>query len=193
MAGTSDGTYIATTNTTTNPTTGATEYLAANGMNEQYTYDSFGNMQQSGNFTFEQTFTAVNQLSGWSYDASGNMLSDGVNTGYVYDANGMVASLNGTSYIYGASGDRVGKTGTGATTTVYLGGVPIARYSGGAWTDLIYGANGILAEVAGTQSASPSFYRMADHLGSSAGTLSATGTVLSIEGLRPFRSGVRRQ
>ena len=185
VVGSSAGSYVATTDTTTGPT-GATEYLAANGLNEHYYYDSFGNLQQTGNITFEQSYTSANQLSGWSYDASGNMLSDGVNNGYVYDANSMVASLNGTSYIYDAAGDRVAKTGSGATTTVYFGGKPIARYAGSAWTDLIYGVGGILAEVPGSQAALPSFYRMADHLGSSAGTLSSTGAVLSIEDYAPF-------
>ena len=136
VIGSTAGNYVPTVNTTTSPT-GATEYLAANGMNEIYAYDAFGNIRQSGNFSFEQVYTAANQLSGWSYDASGNLLSDGISGTYTYDANSMVTTGNGVTYVYDAMGNRVGKTGANAADTIYFGGRPIARLATGAWTDLI--------------------------------------------------------
>jgi RHS repeat-associated protein len=83
---------------------------------------------------------------------------------------------------YDAEGNRAGKSGSGATDTVYFGGNPVARYAGGEWTDLVYGAGGILAEAPQTGSV----YRMTDHLGSGVGTLSSTGAVLGIQDYAPF-------
>ena len=53
------------------------------------------------------------------------------------------------------------------------------------WTDLIYGVGGLFAEVAGTQTALPVF-RMTDHLGSMAGTVSSSGVVLSMQDYAAF-------
>jgi RHS repeat-associated protein len=173
-------------------------YLAANGLNESYAYDAFGNMLEAGNFNFVQAYTTANQLSGWSYDASGNLLIDGQNTGYAYDAEGRVSGVgtysgsNGSytfnpaySYVYDAEGNRVAKTGGAATDYISFGGRQLARLSVGQWTDLIYGANGLLAEVPGTQNGAP-VYRMVDHLGTAVGTLSSTGALLSLTDYAPF-------
>ena len=72
------------TNNTTTGTGGST--LASNGLNESYSYDGFGNMLSAGNFNFVQSYTTSNQLSGWNYDASGNLWIDSFNNGYAYDA-----------------------------------------------------------------------------------------------------------
>jgi len=80
----------------------------------------------------------------------------------------------------------VGKSGTTPTDTVYFGGRPVARYVSSAWTDLIYGAGGLLAEVPFNQSGAQ-VYRMTDHLGSSVGILSSTGALLGgIQDYAPF-------
>ena len=50
-----------------------------------------------------------NQLSGYSYDASGNMLNDGVNT-YTYDAENQITTVAGVTYTYDGDGDRVEKS-----------------------------------------------------------------------------------
>ena len=61
----------------------------------------------------------------------------------------------------------------------------MARLTGGVWTDLIYGPGGLIAEnTSGTVGAI--IYRMTDPLGSSVGTLSATGSVLSTHDYAPF-------
>ena len=199
VMGSSPGALIATQNTTTNVATGANAYLAANGLDESYSYDSFGNLQQSGNYSFIQAYSQDNRLSGWSYDASGNLVIDGNNNGYGYDAEGRVSGMGqyivgsgGTytfnpqySYIYDADGQRVSKTGPGAADHIYFGGRELARLVGGQWTDLIYGASGLLAEVPGTQNGAP-VYRMTDHLGTQVGTLSSTGLLLSATDYAPF-------
>jgi len=120
------------------------------------------------------------------HDAAGNLLADGLGNTFTWDANEMISSSNGTNYYYDAEGDRVGKSGSAPTDTIYFGGRPVARLAGGAWTDLIYGAGGLLAEVPGTQTGAP-LYRMTDPLGSSVGTLSSTGALSgSIQDYAPF-------
>ena len=74
--------------------------------------------------------------------------------------------------------------GSPATDTVYFGGRPIARTTGGAWTDLVYGPSGLLAEVPGTQAGQPT-YRLLDHLGSEAGTIDPGGMV-NFQDYAPF-------
>src|ERR1700735_1988702 len=81
-----------------------------------------GNMLEAGNFNFVQAYTTANQLSGWSYDASGDLLIDGQNNGYAYDAEGRISGVGTYSgsygsytfnpaynYVYDAGGNRVAK------------------------------------------------------------------------------------
>jgi RHS repeat-associated protein len=175
--------YVETQNTAT--VNGTNQTLAANGLTEAYSYDAFGNLQESGSYSFIQAYTVANQLSGWGYDAAGNLLADALGSIYQYDAEGKIKNASGTSYVYDAEGRRVEKSGTAVVDTIYFGGQPVGRLSGGAWTDLIYGVGGLLAEVPGTQTGAP-VYRMTDHLGSSIGTLSSTGSVLSTQDIAPF-------
>ena len=91
----------------------------------------------------------ANRISGYSYDAAGNLLANGLGNTFTWDANEMISSSNGTNYYYDAEGERVGKSGSAPTDTVYFGGRPVARLAGGAWTDLIYGAGGLLAASKG--------------------------------------------
>ncbi len=84
-----------------------------------------------------------------------------------------------------AAGNRVEKQGSTVTDTVYFGGQPIARYSGGQWTDLIYGPNGLLAEVPGTQNGVP-LYRATDYEGTIVGSLLANGVFVDPVDHTPF-------
>ena len=176
--------YAALSNMTT-----ATDSVIG-GLNEAYSYDSFGNINQNGNFGFQQTYTSANQISGWGYDASGNLLSDQFGNRYAYDAESQITSTQlwsggSVSYVYDGDGNRVEKTfGSTVTDTIYFGGRPIARNTGGAWTDLIYGPSGLLAEVPGTQAALPT-YRLLDHLGSEVGTIDPNN-VVSLHDYAPF-------
>jgi RHS repeat-associated protein len=180
VLGTAEDNYVGTSNATA---TGAT--LAANGMNQSYSYDSFGNMVSAGNYNFVQPYTSANQLSGWRYDDAGDLVSDGLGNNYAYDALGQITSDGETSYVYDAISQRVAKIGAVDTDTVYFGGRPLARAASGAWTDLIYGPNGLVAEVPGTQAGLPT-YRMVDHLGSSVGLLASNGAVISTQDIAPF-------
>ena len=119
VVGTSPDGYVETQNTTT--VTGTSQTLAANGLNEVYSYDSFGNMEQSGMYTFIQPYNAANQLSGWGYDAAGNLLADAFGKMYQYDAEGKINNVSGTSYVYDTEGRRVEKSGTAVVDTIYFG------------------------------------------------------------------------
>jgi len=84
-----------------------------------YAYDRFGNRwQQNGPHTMLLTFSgANNRMDGYSYDADGNVLNDGVHS-YAYDAENRIISVDGgaTTYVYDANGQRVRKTVGGAST-----------------------------------------------------------------------------
>jgi hypothetical protein len=162
--------YTPTVGGTTNVVTGQPATLVPNGLNETYSYDSFGNIQQNGGFN--STYTAKNQMFGYAYDAAGNLLSNGL-VAMTWDAENRIRSTEGATYIYDAEGNRVEKQGVGVTDTIYFGGRPIARLAGGQWTDLVYGPNGLLAEVPGTENGEPA-YRLLDHLGTQVGTVVRT-------------------
>ncbi|MGH9616401.1 MAG: RHS repeat-associated core domain-containing protein, partial [Acidobacteriaceae bacterium] len=103
-------------------------------------------------------------------------------------AEGMLTSTNSAQYTYDALDQRVEKTGGSyPTETIYFNGEPIAllNASSGAYTDLIWAGGRIIAEVAGTQSALPS-YRLPDHLGSLAMTTDGSGNVTGTNVLSPY-------
>ena len=94
-----------------------------------WTYDRYGNrLSQSvtkGTAPAQSltVSTTTNRVSGWSYDAVGNTLNDGLHT-YTYDANNQVTQLDsGTAvYKYDGSGSRVQKI-TASETIRYVMGV----------------------------------------------------------------------
>ena len=182
VIGSTPAPYSSTNGNTTVYATGQSGTLVPTGLNQTYAYDSFGNILQNG--SFNSSYTAKNQLFGYAYDAAGNLLSDGMNI-MTWDAEGRMSTASGATYIYDADGNRVEKQGSTVTDTVYFGGKPIARYSGGQWTDLIYGPTGLLAEVPGTQTGSP-VYRVTDHLGTNVGSLLANGTFVNPVDYMPF-------
>jgi len=146
------------------------------GFTESYTLDAWGNLKQSGNFSFmPSSYSALNQVpdTGYVYDAAGNMtreLIPGVGSRtYQYDAlNQLTDNAAGATYTYDAEGNRIRKvSGSAVKEYVWVGGQLLATYdpNANAWQDLIYAGGQFLAEVAGTQNAVAN-YRLSDHLGS---------------------------
>ncbi|MFI5059045.1 MAG: RHS repeat-associated core domain-containing protein [Candidatus Acidiferrales bacterium] len=94
-----------------------------------YLYDRFGNRwQQNGPQSFIATFTGNNptnpannnRMDGFSYDAAGNLLNDGVHS-YTYDAENRIINVDGGStatYVYDGEGHSIQKTIT-ATSNQY--------------------------------------------------------------------------
>ncbi len=105
-----------------------------------YDYDRFGNRwHQNGPRTMMLSFSGNNnRMDSYSYDAAGNLLSDGTHS-YTYDAENRIVQVDGGStatYIYDANGRRVRKTtSAGSIDFLYdLAGHQIAEVSsGGGW------------------------------------------------------------
>jgi RHS repeat-associated protein len=182
VIGSAPAPYTPTPSAATVYATGQPGTLVQTGLNQSYSYDSFGNILQNG--SFNSSYTANNQMFGYAYDAAGNLLSDGINI-MTWDAESRMSTVGGATYVYDAEGNRVEKQGSVITDTIYFGGEPIARYAGGQWTDLIYAPTGLLAEVPGTQAGSP-VYRVTDHLGTNVGSLLANGTFVDPVDHTPF-------
>jgi len=88
----------------------------------QYSYDAWGNLlSQAGwsptyNSCTETTMGAVtangnNQITGFSYDASGNTLGDGTYT-YTWDGESQMKTAAGVTYAYDGDGRRAAKVGS---------------------------------------------------------------------------------
>jgi len=117
---------------------------------QSYTFDSFGNLKQSGtlNSLPDYDTLANNRINGDGYDNAGNIIqiNDGIsNPSYSYDAESkMFKNSAGGYYTYDAADERMRKDVNDGTYTEYqyLNGQPIAeKHSDGTWSDYIY-ANG---------------------------------------------------
>ncbi|MGC9200270.1 MAG: RHS repeat domain-containing protein, partial [Acidobacteriaceae bacterium] len=77
--------------------------------------------------------------------------------------------------------------GSSPAEFIYFNGKPVALYNpaSGAWTDLLWAGNNLLAEVAGTQAATPE-YRLLDHEGSLVATTDGSGNVTGTNLMLPY-------
>jgi len=142
-------------------------------------------------------------VAGWSYDADGNLLYDGVNT-YTYDAENRIASVNGEiGYAYDAEGNRVEKfAGTSwmnSPTVIYILTLDNKKLGDMApsqenllYTN-IYAPGGRLLATYGSQSGStnPSYtYNLTDWLGTKRVQISASGGAQETCISNPFGDGL---
>jgi RHS repeat-associated protein len=161
---------------------------------ETFTIDAWSNLTNespiSGKTNHEGLNTSApganNQLSGFGYDAAGNMTSNG-SASYVYDAENRLIATTGTSYIYDGDGQRVekctegtkpGTCASGATGTLYWRGqsgdaLSETDLAGNVQNTYIF-FNG--QRVARRDSAAAIHYYFSDHLGSHGVVENATGT-----------------
>jgi RHS repeat-associated protein len=157
--------------------------------NLAFTYDRYGNRtaQNSSNVTIDP---ATNRISTLPYNASGNMLNDGINA-LAYDAAGrLVTSTQASavsSYSYDCKNLRVQKI-SGGNTTVYVfsGGKVLAEYVNGAapaapTREYIYSGLSLLAKI----EAGATSYNLTDHLSTRVLT-DANGASLGQQGHFPF-------
>jgi len=118
----------------------------------------------------------TNRADGYSYDAAGNLLNDGLNQ-YAYDRANRILSINNqaTGYVYDAEGNRVAKlSSSGAVETVYVltsGNQQLTELTGsGAWNHKNIYAPGerLLATYDASTQPSPGYhYNLTDWLGPS--------------------------
>lgn len=157
--------------------------------NVTYNIDPWGNMKESGTSNFVQTFDSNNRMSGWSYDAAGNLLNDSAHS-YTYDAEGRIKTVDGTgaTYAYGPDGQRVRKdTSSGSVEYVYFGSQMIAEFNPatGAWTDYIFAGGKRIAKDSSSNATGAQYYQ-SDHLGSTRIMTDPSGTKISDCAYAPF-------
>lgn len=169
-------------------TGGANAVYGGGTLSETYSPDSWGNVQESGTYNFNQSFTANNQVSGYTYDSAGDLTNDGLGNAYSYNIDGTLATTESAQYTYDALEQRVEKTGgSDPAEFVYFNGRPVAMLNptSGTWTDLIWAGNGMIAEVAGSESAVP-VYRLLDHENSLAATADGSGNITGTTVYTPY-------
>ena len=159
-------------------------------LSDTYTPDAWGNRQESGTFSFAQSFSAANQISatGYTYDLSGNLTADGLGNSYSYDADGKMSASNGAVYTRDPFGQRIVKNYAGAATEYYyFGGQLLATRdpSSSQWTDYIYAGGRLIAE-APSGTTDTVFYRIGDHLDSLAQKTDSTGDLLGANDISPY-------
>jgi RHS repeat-associated protein len=167
--------------------------------------DAWGNLIQtstiSGTATnpmaMSQQVNLKNQLSlsGYTYDAAGNVLTDGVNTGcgtnaYTWNAEEQMTCGAGATYSYDGNGARVMKTGGSSTSTEYWGVTPGAGalvesdLSGNVTSEYIFmhGRRVARRDVA----TGAVYYYFSDQLGSSNVVAGSTGALVNESDFYPF-------
>lgn len=150
-----------------------TSAVASSGASYGYGYDRVGNRTTASVNGVEiaaRHYTAANQVSGWTYDAAGNLTNDGARS-FSYDALGRLTSGGGSTYGYNGDDVLVSRTASSGTTRYTQDlAAPLSQVlqmsAGGARTDLIYG----LGRVAAQQGTARTWYTT-DALGSVRQTL----------------------
>jgi RHS repeat-associated protein len=176
--------------------TGITYQVGANILGSlSYSYDTLGRKTQIGG-SFARTglpgaigstsYDAANELTNWngtllSYDANGNMLSDGSNT-FTWNARNQVATLNNISLQYDAFGRRT-KNGVG-TSFLYNGANAVQELSGSTVTAnlLAGGVDQVFTRSDSTGSLTP----LIDALGSTIALVDSAGSVQTSYSYDPF-------
>ncbi len=165
-----------------------------------YGYDAWGNMTSRTNtaglgYTYSLTMTPQNRVSqagstdsAFAYDASGNVLSDGLNI-YSYDGEGRLHAVNGApNYVYGPEGERVATVQSGAVSAEYLYGTDGTLTTelapgGKLMRGLLYGGGMHLADY--TQDGKTVFH-LSDEVGSLVNTIDQTGAAIETCAASPF-------
>jgi len=154
---------------------------------EAFTIDAWGNLTGRGPVAGKNSYEFLsqaaltnNQLTGFGYDASGNMTSNG-GVSYTYDAENRLVTTAGVTYTYDGDGKRVKKSsgtlywmGTGSDT------LSETNLSGTTQAEYIYfnGKRVARRDVPGTPSVK---YYFSDHLGSASVITNNTGTMPPLE------------
>ena len=164
-----------------------------------YSYDRFGNRWQqtvTAGTGFMSSLSFVggnNRIDGYSYDAAGNLLNDGVHS-YAYDAENRLVSVDGggtASYFYDAQGRRVEKVATAGTVDYLydLAGHQVTELTGSSnvWTrGEIYAGNKHVA----TYNFSTTYFDHSDWLRTERVRTGLTGAIVESCASLPFGDGL---
>ncbi len=165
---------------------------------ETYTIDAWGNLTNRSGVsgkTYTEPLNAApatvkNQLTGYVYDAAGNMTANG---GYVYDAENRLVWTSGYRYVYDGNGERVEKCAAASATTACptsgtngklywkgTGSDPLAEsdLAGNPQEEYLFfnGTRIARRDVSSTGATIALHYYFSDHLGTHAVVENATGT-----------------
>jgi RHS repeat-associated protein len=170
-----------------------TEAVESPGTHFEYAYDDAGNRTGAwvnGVQTESRSYNAANQVVGWTYDAAGNLTSDGTRS-YSYDAlNRQLSATQGlTTTRYGYNGDGVLITATvgSGLETRYIQdqSAPLSQIlqakQGTTTTSYLYGHARLASLTGSTRS-----WELADALGSVRGTLDEAGVLLDSVNYDPW-------
>jgi RHS repeat-associated protein len=170
--------------TTSNENSGAS-WSQTNG------YDRYGNrwIDLGGGNQSLYFNTSNNRISGWSYDASGDLLNDGAHA-YTYDAEGKIKTVDATTaYTYDGEGHRVKKLVGENTRFIYgISGQLVAEFDGSSGNlkkEYLYGATLITIEPTAVNS-NATQYTTSDNLGSPRVITNSSAAVVSRYDYMPF-------
>jgi RHS repeat-associated protein len=162
----------------------ASGYSSGTQWGETFTIDPWGNLTNRSQVTNKSNYEPLsasastkNQLSGFNYDAAGNMTQNG-SSAYTYDAENRLINTAGWTYVYDGNGQRAEKT-NGSTGTLYwrnLGGETLdeSDLSGNPQEEYVYFNSQRVARR--DVSANAVHYYFSDHLGSHGVVENATGS-----------------
>ena len=141
------------------------------GTTQTYAYDLAGNRTGvwiNGTQTQSLSYNAANQVDGWSYDAVGNLLSDGTQSSS-YDALNRVLSVGSSSNTYNGDGTLVQQNTTSYTQDL---AAPLSQILSDGTNRFVYGtpAERLFGEAAGVKT-----WYLTDALGSLRATLDDAG------------------
>src|SRR5215831_1221666 len=170
-----------------------------NAFNITYSYDPWGNMQESGTSTFLPSYDLTNRLpqppnctsaNQYCSDPAGNLLKDNIGHVYAYDGEARIKTVDSTggAYTYNALGNRVRKDAVaGSTEYFFFAGVPLAELNpvNGAWTDYIFGYGKRIAKDTSNNASGAQYYHD-DQIGSSRVMTDASGAKVSDCTFNPF-------
>lgn len=169
---------------------------------EQFSYDPWANFLSitgSGSpYTgctqegLSTTATAKNQISGFCYDAAGNLLAQSAppcpSPTYTYNAENQMTLTGGVTYTYDGDGRRVKKS-TGKLYWYGMGGDPLDETDAAGNTNntsfkeyIFFGGQ----RIARRDSSNTVNYYFADHLGTARIVANSSGTVLDDSDFYPF-------
>gem|GEM_PF-5798368 len=139
------------------------------------TYDLAGNRLEAwtnGVLIQNHSYDAANQVSGWSYDAAGNLTSDGTTTS-TYDALNRLTVQGITNNAYNGDGVLVAQT-TGSATISYTQDLiaPLSQILSDGTSQYVYGRDRLFGVAGGTRT-----WYLGDALGSVRQTFDDAGLV----------------
>jgi RHS repeat-associated protein len=165
---------------------------------EAFSYDAWGNLQVIGGASSAYTgctqeslsvsATTKNQLSGYGYDATGNMTSIPSVATYTYNAEGQMTSAAGVTYTYDGDGRRVSKS-NGKLYWYGMGSDPLdetdlaGNTNNSGFNEYIFFAG---KRIARRDSSNNVTYYFADHLGTARVVTNSSGAILDDSDFYPF-------